>query len=387
MNDRMKLLALFLAGTAAASASAFQHQAPQLAAPAQAALSAAPVTAEEARATALSLARMLEEDYVLPDVAMRYGAALRAKAAAGAYDGIASAQDLARALTADLQAVAPDNHLRVTLRGSGGGPQLVRVRAGQGGAARHLRPAMAGGSPIEEARWLAPGIAYIRFTLFSGQPEQVAATEKFMRDHADAKTLIIDVRTHRGGTLGEMDAMFPFLYGKETVLVQMDTRASVEASQGSPIGGESLRKVAAPQGVVRREHFVTPHPTETRLHDAKVYLLTSGFTASAAEHFALSLKRTGRATLIGEETAGAGNYGGTRPVGERFAAFIPVGLTRDPTTGARWEGKGIKPDVAVPAEQALIEALKLSGVPAEEAERLSAEVRPAGSMARRSPLS
>jgi enoyl-CoA hydratase/carnithine racemase len=53
------------------------------------------------------------------------------------------------------------------------------------------------------------------------------------------------------------------------------------------------------------------------------------------------------------------------PMGNGYAAFIPVGRTFDPDTGESWEGTGVKPDVAVPADKALDEALKL-------AERLAA---------------
>jgi C-terminal processing protease CtpA/Prc len=49
------------------------------------------------------------------------------------------------------------------------------------------------------------------------------------------------------------------------------------------------------------------------------------------------------------------------PMGETYAAFIPVGRTFDPDTGQSWEGVGVKPDVAVPAEQALDEALRRAG--------------------------
>lgn len=343
-----------------------------------------PLGAEEARRTAIELARMLEENYVDPAVAGRYAAKLREKAAAGAYDQISAPAAFANALTDDLQAVSPDNHLRVMLRGAGGS-QMVMVKAsgpGTGGA-----PAQAPAS-VEEARSLAPGIGYIRFNEFTGDAQAVAATAKFMADHADAETIIIDLRTHRGGGLEEMDVMLPYLFAQETPLLQMDTRASVDAAGGSQLGNQaSLRQIAAPDEVVRREHFVRPHATEKRLHDAKVYLLISNFTASAAEHFALALKRTGRATLIGEKTAGAGNYGSIQPIGDRYSAFVPVGMTRDPRTGARWEADGIDPDLPVQAELALVEALKRSGVAADEAVRLSAAVHPKGPMRRKPRLS
>ena len=49
-------------------------------------------------------------------------------------------------------------------------------------------------------------------------------------------------------------------------------------------------------------------------------------------------------------------------MGAGYAAFVPVGRTFDPDTGQSWEGTGVAPDVAVPADKALDEALKLAGV-------------------------
>jgi C-terminal processing protease CtpA/Prc len=242
---------------------------------------------------------------------------------------------------------------------------------------------MAGPPAIEAPRWIAPGIAFVRFNLFPGDSAIVEAARSFMADHADAKTIIFDIRTHRGGGLDEMNAIFPYLFAQPATLVTMDTRASVDSAGGNPIGeGPAMRRVPAGDDVVRREHFVTPHPTEKRLFDSKVYVLTSAFTGSAAEHFALALKRTHRATLIGETTGGAGNYGGLRPLGDRFSVFVPVGRTFDADTGKGWEGTGVDPDVAVPADRALVEALTRSGIARAEAERLSAEVAPEGPMTR-----
>jgi hypothetical protein len=342
------------------------------------------ITAAEARSTAVELAAMLEENYVFPDVAKRYGAALRTNAAGGAYDGLATGSALAERLTTDLRAVSPDNHLRVRV-GQGDGPPRAAPQAAAGAApAQPVRRALPF-KPIDEARWLAPGIAYIRFNVFPGDPETVAAVRTFMAEHATAKTIIFDNRTHHGGGLAEMDAMFPFLFGRETTLVRMDTRASVDREQGSPMGDANLRSIATKEDVARRDHYVVPHATEKRLFDAKVFVLTSGATASAAEHMTLALKRTQRATIVGEATAGAGNYGGMRPLGDKFSVFVPVGRTYDPDTGKGWEGSGIDPDVAVPAEQALTEALVRSGLARPEAERISAEIKPTGPMTRRNP--
>ena len=331
------------------------------------------VTAAENRQTANDLAQKLQDIYVFPDVATRYAAMLRAKVTSGAYDSISSGRALAKKLTEDLQAVSPDEHLRVTLRKPR--PPETKNAASTSPAQQFPWPA------IEEQRWLAPGIAYIRFNVFPGDEETVSAVRKFMEDHASAKTIIFDNRTHHGGGLDEMNAMFPFLFAKPTTLVVMDTRASVDDGKTEP----GLREIPGPAGVVRREHFVVPSTTEKRLFGAKVFVLTSGATGSAAEHMTLSLKRTGRATIIGETTAGAGHYGGNEAIGDHFSAFIPVGRKVDPDNGKDWESVGVAPDVAVPAEQALTEALVRSGLSRAEAERINATVHPKEPMQRSAP--
>jgi C-terminal processing protease CtpA/Prc len=87
---------------------------------------------------------------------------------------------------------------------------------------------------------------------------------------------------------------------------------------------------------------------------------------------ALALKRTHRATLIGETTRGAGNFGYPLSLGHGYSAFIPFGRTFDPDTNEGWEGVGVAPDAAVAADQALDEALKRAGVKATAAVALAA---------------
>jgi C-terminal processing protease CtpA/Prc len=116
---------------------------------------------------------------------------------------------------------------------------------------------------------------------------------------------------------------------------------------------------------------------DTPLRTAKVYLLVSNKTASAGEHFALALKSTGRATLIGEATAGANHFGGPRPLNEHFAVWMPIGRTYDIKSGKDWEGTGISPDIAVDPKQALVLALEKAGLSHDEAVKLDAREVPA----------
>jgi len=334
--------------------------------------------AVEGKKAVAKLADEIEKNFVFPDTSKRYAAALRTKLAAGGYDGAADAYALAQAVTADLQAVAPDGHLAMH---APGGPQPQRV--GQPSTQQQVGNVPLPPPPMEKAGWIAPGIAFVRFNGFYGQPETLKAFAAFLDGHAGAKALIIDARTHRGGGLEEMDILFPRIFDKAQSVMVMDTRASVAEANG-PLPFRSLVKVDAPAELYRNEHRVTPSSPRSPWAKTKIYYLTSPRTGSAAEHLASSFKGTKRATLIGETTAGAGHYGGTLPLGGGYSAFIPFGRSYFPG-GDGWEGTGVAPDVKVAPERALVEALTREGVAPAEAEALSDKYMPSEPMVRRKP--
>ena len=312
-----------------------------------------PFRAADARTTVENLAKSLEENFVLPDKGKAYAAMLRAKLKAGAYDSFADAKTFANKVSDDLLAVHKDGHLRLH----------VIPPEDRGGPDTAVPGGLPDGSAITKSGWLAPGVAYINFNLFPGNEATLGELRKFLDEHKNAKSLIIDVRGHRGGGLDEMDMIFGEIFAGPTELVTMDTRRATEEQQGNPIGDRaSIRIVPTTEDVVRRIHSALPDSTPSELRKADVYYLTSKRTASAAEHMALAFKRSHRATLIGETTRGAGHYGGMLPMGGIYAAFIPVGRTFNPDTGEGWEGVGVKPDVEVAADKALDEALRRAGV-------------------------
>ncbi|WP_187107846.1 S41 family peptidase [Sphingomonas xanthus] len=322
-----------------------------------------PFVAAEAHRTVEKLATTLEQDFVLPKAAKAYADMLRNNLAAGSYARFPDAKSFAAKVTEDIQAVHSDRHLRLHV--------IPLAQRGGSDGDQDYRPLTESGQA--KSGWIAPGIAYVAFTMFPGNEASLSDLRKFLDEHGDADTLIIDARQHRGGGLAEIDMIFGEIFDQPTDLVLMDTRRAVEEREGSPFEDlGTLHLIPTSDDVVRRMHRAQPDSSPTRLRQAKVYYLTSKRTASAAEHLALALKRSGRATIVGENTRGAGNYGTMRPMGSIFAAFVPVGRTYDPDTNKGWEGTGIAPDVAVEAPKALDEALRLAGRPISGEEALAA---------------
>lgn len=302
------------------------------------------------RGAVAELADLMERNYVFPEAARQYASHLRARAAAGAYDGLTAPEDLARTLEAELNQVHQDAHLRVSLAESApaDGP---RVRRGPPGV----------GEAISDAMWLADGVGYFRINGLPSTDESVAQMTRALDQLQTAQTLIIDVRRCPGGALREMDVLFSRLYAAPTRVMIMDTRTDAAGPAPQEIS-PNLHRASAPAGITRDEHWAQPTSPVSPLSDAQVFVLT-GSTGSACEHLSQALRETGRATLVGTPTGGAGHYGGERRFGgDRFQIFLPVGNSYAP--GAQsWEGVGVQPHRNVPAEDALNQVLREINVP------------------------
>jgi hypothetical protein len=318
----------------------------------------------EGQQVAERLATELLKTFVIPENAKDYAAMLRSNAAAGRYDS-GTRGALAKLMTDDLQAVHADGHLHVEVL-------EAKDESGQrgGGLASKFPPL------IQSAKTIAPGIAYIRFSAFLGRDEEMAAVRKWLADNRDAKTVIFDLRNHHGGGLDEQDAIFSYLYAKPTPLVKMSVSKAVFDQGRFPFEASPTMAIETSAERIVATHSAIPGDA-TPLRDAKVYLLVSNRSASAAEHFALALKSTGRATLIGEATAGANHFGGGQELGDHFGVWMPVGRTYDIKTGKDWEGAGVAPDIAIDPKLALVKALEMAGVTDAEALRLDALEVPA----------
>ena len=282
----------------------------------------ASLTPELRQATIEAIADALIEGYIFEEVGREMAAAIRAKASEGDYSGLENAAGFAEALTHDLQAISNDKHLRVMPRS--------RVQR------RQRRDPADFNWGFAKVEHLQGNVGLLDLRGFSHGPEAYARADAAFGMLANVDALIIDLRSNGGGGEDMLRYFSTYLFDEPTVLLTDETRDS-----GGPVDVITLEEVPGP-----------------RLADVPLFLLTSTRTFSAAEAFTFSMKINDRATIIGENTGGGGHYGGTRPINEQFAIWMPVGRAFDKRTGKGWEGTGIAPHIAASRDEALDVALE-----------------------------
>lgn len=95
-------------------------------------------------------------------------------------------------------------------------------------------------------------------------------------------------------------------------------------------------------------------------------VLISKNTKGIAEDVAFCLKNLKRATLVGENTAGASLKVDKFKLGDTdFYVTVPTAKSINPITGSSWEVTGVSPDVEIDSEDALAAAIKIISLRAE----------------------
>jgi C-terminal processing protease CtpA/Prc len=168
------------------------------------------------------------------------------------------------------------------------------------------------------------------------EPEVSEAIGSMMTRVADARALIVDLRNNQGGEPETVAFVASYLFDPTPVHLGDIYRRDTDTTQ---------------------QFWTARELPGKRFGGAKpVYILTSKKTFSGGEDLAYSLQAIKRAQVVGEQTAGGAHPCDAYSIDDVFYIVVPWGRSINPVTKTNWEGVGVTPDVAVPADQALEEA-------------------------------
>jgi hypothetical protein len=207
--------------------------------------------------------------------------------------------------------------------------------------------------------------AYMDVQSFGGSREEMEAICDTLLN-GGFRTLIVDLRENGGGGL---DSALPFGESIATDTVDAgyfvtNTWANKASRPPQPAAFNDL-----PISQERTtEAFIEALKTAEGRHlvlvprkdafNGKVYILTSAKTASTCEPIVDALKRSGRATIVGENTAGAMLSATVFQVSGKFHLFLPIADYYNAEL-QRLDQVGVRPDIEVPADGALDHVLAL----------------------------
>ena len=280
---------------------------------------------------------LVEDRYVYPGVGEQVARVLAAGLAEGRYP--ADERQLAAAVTADLQSVNGDKHLRLLYHDEPIGHREPGDDAEEYAAVSRWAQQTCGG--VASVQRLAGNVGYLDLQpilfpavigaeLITAALSLVAATE----------ALIIDVRRCLGGEPAMAAFLISYLWDHDPV----------------QLTGLQERQDDRP-----RQSWTLPYVPGRRFGKTKpVYVLTSATTFSGGEQLAYDLQQLGRAVIIGEPTRGGGHAREGFRVHPHLEATISVAAAVSPVSGTSWEDTGVTPDIPTPAARARDKAHRLA---------------------------
>lgn len=278
-----------------------------------------------------SLSKELVENYVIKSKAEEVSKIIQANFSKGKYDGLSDGQEFATKLSEDVNAICKDAHFRIRysekvlpIRKSPGEPSKQEIEADQ----KFTRLINAG---FEQVKRLGGNVGYIQFFGFSDPKAAERTIQASMQFVQETDALIFDIRDNGGGDPETVRRLCSYLFEKPTHINSLLMRR-----------GDKTETVDFKTGKVKGKIYTKP-----------VFVIVSKRTGSGAEEFAYDLQNQKRALIIGENTWGGANPGGTVRLTDHFQAFIPIGMARNPISGTNWEGTGVTPDIKCDPKEAL----------------------------------
>ena len=302
------------------------------------------ISRDEKGAVIASLDSALSANYPFPDIARKIAPVLQERLKKGDYDSAITKAEFASKLTDDLLKVSGDLHFLVGVDAK----WVAEVKA-KANPALKAKIRKEESSTLEETNFgfdevarLNGNIGYIRFSYFADPELAYDTAASVMRFVGNTDAVIIDLRYNNGGHLEMAQFLASYFFSSEKDQLLFDYYYNEDGKR------------------IQRGQWVLPGLPGKRMVDKPLYILTGSTSFSSAEWFSYSMKKLGRATLIGERTAGGAHPVARKPLNDDFFVQVPIGQIQDPVDHGDFEGAGVQPDIPSPSIRALPLAHKLA---------------------------
>ena len=280
------------------------------------------------------LAKVLQNNYVFPDVADSMAALITAKMQAGQYDTISRGENLAFQLTRDLQNISRDLHLKVEYSETAM-PVNETETESQDHAPWMNQLLIENNFGIKSKKILEGNIGYLEIPMFGPLGRCADTLIAAMKTVQQTDALLLDLRDCRG-SLDENTIPFlcSYFFSEPVHLFDFYTRESNTTKQ----------------------FWTYAWVPGERYAEKPVFVITSGRTFSGGEELAYDLQQLKRAVVVGEVTRGGANPTELVILSPHYRMAVPSRRSVNPVSQTNWEQVGVKPDVASKSNIALYTA-------------------------------
>jgi tetratricopeptide (TPR) repeat protein len=274
------------------------------------------------------LSVLIQDFYIYPDVAKITSEHLYKQYEAGYFDQCKDNESFATVLTASVQTVNKDKHMKIMSNASYIAPEntLEAKAAHRMGQINNYRSINHG---FKELKMLEGNVAYLDLRMFAPMDRAKEMVDANMKLLSLSDAVIIDLTHNGGGDPSMVQYLCSYFFDKKLHLNSLYYR----------------------EGDRTQEYWTLEEVGGKKMVEIPLFIMIGEETFSGAEEFAYNMQTQKRATLIGQTSAGGANPGGTRRINEHLSVFIPTGRAINPITNTNWEGVGVQPEIHTNKEE------------------------------------
>lgn len=275
----------------------------------------------------IKLSQLMNDFYVFPDVAKLTEVHLLKQLKEGHFKQFKNDETFAAALTASVQSINKDKHMRIQKNRPYDAPddspeRKIEERLDQINRTKWFN------NGFVEVKVLKGNVGYLDLRGFAGLEVGKPFADAYMKLISNTDAVIIDLSKNGGGSPDMVQYLCSYFF---------DTKVH-------------LNSLYYREGDKTIEFWTLDEVGGTKMPDIPLFVITSDRTFSGAEEFSYNMQTHQRATLVGQTTGGGANPGGTMPINENLYVFIPTGKAINPITKTNWEGVGVIPEVKTDLE-------------------------------------